>query len=58
MALYREGYYNKETEDPNLAECIVLKNRRGETSTVNLQWLPEFTTYSSVERRHSDEDFM
>jgi replicative DNA helicase len=58
LALYREGYYNKETEDPNLAECIVLKNRRGETSTVNLQWLPEFTTYSSVERRHSDEDFM
>ena len=58
LALYREGYYNKETEDPNLAECIVLKNRRCQTSTVNLQWLPEFTTYSSVERRHSDEDFM
>ena len=58
LALYREGYYNKEAEDPNLAECIVLKNRRGETNTVNLQWLPEFTTYSSVERRHSEEDFM
>ncbi len=56
MGLYREDYYNKETEMPNLAECIILKNRRGETGTVELQWLPEFTTYASVERRHSDDD--
>lgn len=56
LALYREDYYNKETENSNLAECIVLKNRRGETGTVELQWLPEFTTYASVEKIHSDED--
>ena len=56
LALYREDYYNKETENGNLAECIVLKNRRGETGTVELQWLPEFTTYASVEKIHSDED--
>lgn len=57
LALYREEYYNKDTEVGNLAECIVLKNRRGETGTVELQWLPEFTTYSSVERHHDEDDF-
>ena len=45
IGLYREGYYNKDCEDPNLAEAIILKNRRGETDTVNLRWQPELTTY-------------
>ena len=54
LGLYRDGYYNKETENGNLAECIVLKNRRGETGTVELLWLPEYTTYSSLDR-HAEE---
>ncbi len=49
MFLYREGYYDKDTPNPNLAECIIAKNRHGETRTVELQWLPEFTTFSNVE---------
>ena len=53
IGLYREDYYNKEAENVNEAECIILKNRRGETGTVKLQWLPEFTTYASVDTRHS-----
>ena len=53
IGLYREDYYNKETESVNEAEAIILKNRRGETGTVKLQWLPEFTTYASVDTRHS-----
>ncbi|MEG2120031.1 MAG: replicative DNA helicase, partial [Pseudoflavonifractor sp.] len=40
MFLYREDYYEKETENRNLAECIIAKNRHGETGTVELQWLP------------------
>ena len=56
LGLYREDYYDKETDKANLAECIVLKNRRGETGTIELQWLPEYTTYSSVERRYSDDE--
>ena len=55
--LYREDYYNKETELHNLAECIIAKNRRGETGTVQLQWLPEFTAFSSLERRHRDDEY-
>lgn len=55
LGLYRDDYYNQESEIPNVAECIILKNRRGETGTVELRWLPEYTTYASVERRHEDE---
>jgi len=52
IGLYREGYYNKECEMPNAAEAIVLKNRKGQTGTVNLMWLPDYTSYVSVDRRH------
>ena len=54
LFLYREGYYNPDTENPNLAECIIAKNRHGETGTVELQWLPEYTTFTSVERRYGE----
>ena len=52
IGLYREGYYNKECENPNSAEAIVLKNRRGQIGTVELMWLADYTTYVSVDRRH------
>ncbi len=55
IGLYREGYYNKESENPNLAEAIVLKNRKGSTGTVELAWLPEYTSFASAERRRDDE---
>ena len=52
LFLYREDYYNKETENQNVAECIVAKNRHGETGTVELQWLPQFTTFADREWRY------
>ena len=54
LFLYREGYYNKDAENPNLAECIIAKNRHGETGTVELQWTPEFTTFTDMERRREE----
>ena len=57
IALYRDGYYNKETENPNLAEAIVLKNRHGETRTINLMWMPEYTTFASIEKRHDEDEY-
>jgi len=54
MGLYRDDYYNEESEIPNRAECIVLKNRRGETGTVHLRWDPEYTNFSSLDRYHGD----
>lgn len=55
IGLYREGYYNRECENPNAAEAIILKNRHGETGVIDLMWLPEYTAYVSVERNRSDE---
>ena len=55
IGLYRDGYYNKESENPMMAEAIVLKNRKGATGTVELTWLPEYTSFGSVEKRRDDE---
>ena len=55
IGLYRDGYYNKECENPNLAEAIILKNRKGQTGTVELSWMGEFTSFTSLERRHEDD---
>lgn len=52
MFLYRDGYYNKDkTDDINLAECIVAKNRHGETGTINLRWNGQYTLFLSEDRR-------
>ena len=54
MFIYRDDYYDQNSENHNQAECIVAKNRHGELSTVPLQWLPEFTTFSSVDWKHQE----
>ncbi len=54
LFIYREDYYNKDTEKQNIAEVIVAKNRHGETGTVELQWLPQFTTFADREWRHNE----
>ncbi len=51
MFLYRDAYYNKESQTPNVSECIVAKNRHGETGTINLVWDGQFTRFSDVEMR-------
>ncbi len=50
LGLYREDYFNEETEEHNKAELIVMKNRHGNTGTIPVQWMPEYTTYASLER--------
>ena len=52
--LYRDDYYNPNSEEKNVAECIVSKNRHGETGTVKLQWLPQYTTFADREWRHEE----
>lgn len=51
MFLYRDDYYNDNSEEPNIAECIVAKNRHGETGTVKLHWSPERLLFSPLESR-------
>ena len=52
--LYRDEYYNENTEDKGVAECIVSKNRHGETGTVKLQWIPQYQTFSDREWKHAE----
>lgn len=52
--IYRDDYYNPDTEEKNVAELIIAKNRHGETGTVKVQWLPQYTTFSDREWRHSE----
>lgn len=54
LFLHREDYYNKDAEEKNIAECIVSKNRHGETGTVKLQWLPQYTAFADREWRHTE----
>ncbi len=55
IGLFREGYYNRECENPNLAEALVLKNRKGSTGVVELSWNGDYTSFLSVERRREDD---
>ncbi|MBQ6207849.1 MAG: replicative DNA helicase [Oscillospiraceae bacterium] len=55
MFLYRDDYYNEDSEKHNIAECIVAKNRHGETGTVELRWMPQYTMFATIENRREDE---
>ena len=55
MFLYREDYYKEDTENKNIAECIVAKNRHGETGKVPLRFMPEYTTFATLEMRYDSE---
>ena len=50
MFLYRDDYYNKDTDTPNIAEVIIAKQRNGPIGTVNLLWQPEFTKFVNLAR--------
>jgi replicative DNA helicase len=54
MFLYRDAYYNKDSATPNISECIIAKNRHGETGTVNLVWDGQFTRFSDAEMRNAE----
>jgi replicative DNA helicase len=54
MFLYRDEYYNKETEDKNVAECIIAKQRNGPTGTVKLAWLGQFSKFGRLDVIHRE----
>ena len=55
LFLYRDEYYNPETtEKSGIAECIVSKNRHGEVGTVELQWIPQYQTFTDREWKHAE----
>ena len=52
--LYREEYYNPETEKRGQAELIIAKQRNGSVGTVNLSWLGQYTKFANLERTYND----
>ena len=57
LFLYRDDYYNEDSEKHNVAECIVAKNRHGETGKVELRWMPEYTTFATLDNRYGDDEY-
>lgn len=50
MFIYRDEYYNHDTERPGIAEIIIAKQRNGPIGTVELAWLPNYTKFANLER--------
>ena len=47
MFIYRDDYYNQESEKPNIAEIIISKNRSGPLGTTELLWMPQYTKFAN-----------
>ncbi|MDD4688178.1 MAG: replicative DNA helicase [Eubacteriales bacterium] len=54
LMLYREDYYNPQTERPGIAECLITKHRNGELGKVELKWRSQFTKFGNLETRYDD----
>lgn len=56
MFIYRDDYYNKDTDKKNISEIIIAKQRNGPVGTVELAWLPQYTKFGNLDhsRRHLD----
>ncbi len=50
MFIYRDDYYNKDSEDKGIAEIIIAKQRNGPIGTVSLVWLPDYTKFANIQR--------
>lgn len=51
MFIYRDDYYNKDTDKKNIAEIIIAKQRNGPIGTVELVWLPNYTKFANMQKQ-------
>ncbi len=56
MFIYRDDYYNKDTDRKGVSEIIIAKQRNGPIGTVELAWLPEYTKFANLEQSHRSFD--
>ena len=56
MFIYRDDYYNKDTEYVNEAEIIIAKQRNGPIGTVTLTWLPQYTKFANSQRKQDYDE--
>ena len=52
--LYRDDYYNKDSEKKNICEIILAKHRGGSTGTIDLAWLPSYTKFANLTKDNFD----
>ena len=57
MFIYRDDYYNHDTDKKGISEIIIAKQRNGPIGTVELAWLPEYTKFANLEHRKEKSDF-
>ncbi len=57
MFIYRDNYYNKDSEKQNISEIIIAKQRNGALGTVELAWLPEYTKFANM-ATESDNQYL
>ena len=55
MFLYRDDYYNEESESKNIAEVIIAKNRSGSVGTAEMLWMSNYTKFANIEHYRDDE---
>ena len=53
MFLYRDDYYNKDTEKPGVAEVIIAKQRNGPVGTIELAWMADLTKFGNIEHKRN-----
>lgn len=51
MFIYRDDYYNKDTDKKNISEIIIAKQRNGPIGTVELVWLPNYTKFANKSKK-------
>mgnify|MGYP001110257120 CR=1 FL=1 len=57
MFLYRDDYYNHDSERKGISEVIIAKQRNGPIGTVELAWLPEYTKFANLEHSRKSGDY-
>jgi len=55
MFIYREDYYDKDTDNPNVAEILIRKHRNGPTGDISLFWKPEYMKFVTMEKKMSEK---
>ena len=50
MFIYRDDYYNHDTDKKDVAEIIIAKQRNGPIGTIELAWLPNYTKFANMEK--------
>lgn len=54
LMIYRDDYYNRESDERGIAEIIIAKQRNGPTGVVKLKWLPEYATFGNLDTRRQE----